>query len=61
MKPKKKYDVLPDKTMVEVVAIKGDKVFKKTMILKKAKRMKKEIGWYYFNYQIGFCSMNINE
>lgn len=48
---------LPEFTMVEVVAIKGDKVRKKQMTLYKYRSLRKIKGWIYRTYQIGFCSL----
>lgn len=40
-------------TKIEVIAIDGDKVYKKTMTFSEAIKMAKKSGWKYINYQIG--------
>jgi len=52
-----KPDILPGETMVEVVKTRGDKVLKKTMEYHQALTIKKQLGWRYTNYQLGFCTM----
>lgn len=48
-----KNSILPESTMVEVISIKGEKVFKKEMTLKEFRNMNKKKGWRYQVYQIG--------
>ena len=43
-------------TVIEVVAIKGDKIIKQQMTYGKALQIKKTKGWQYLLYQIGFSS-----
>lgn len=48
---------LPDSTLIEVVAIKGNTVIKKIMTIEESMKLKKKSGWNYYNYQIGYCSI----
>ena len=54
-------NILPYETMIEVVATKGNMVVKREMSYAKALGMKKKAGWFYRNFQIGFCSMKSTE
>lgn len=45
-------------TDIELVAIKGNKVFKKIMKYGDALKVKRKKGWHYYNYQIGFSQFN---
>lgn len=51
---------LPEETLIDVVATKGEKVLVKTLTIGEAKRLKKSNGWTYRNYQIGFHSFKTN-
>lgn len=54
------FSLLPDDTMIDVVATKGDKVYVQTMTFGQAKAIKKKEGWYYQNFQIGFHNYKTN-
>ncbi len=48
---------LPFDTIIEVVAIRGDKVTKKEMTYGGFLNMDRAKGWIYKSYQLGFCTM----
>ena len=49
---------LPLYTEVELVAIKGSKVFKKIMPYGDALGIKKKKGFFYYYYQVGYSQFN---
>ena len=49
---------LPLETQIEVISIKGDKSYKKTMTFGEALNIVKKKGWVYINYQLGFSKFN---
>ena len=51
---KKKDYQFPLTSSVEIVAIKGDEVFKKILTYEQALNIKKKKGWCYIIYQVGF-------
>lgn len=55
---KTKYLGLPEETEIEVIGIKGNKVFKKIMKYREAKSMDKIKGFNYYFYQIGFSQFS---
>lgn len=61
-KPKEtKFLGLPNETMIEVVGIKLDKVIVKKMTFRDWLSLKKQKGWEYKAYQVGFHSFKITE
>lgn len=57
---KKDFTLTANETLVDVVATKGDKVYVKTMTIEEARLLKKEKGWKYQNYQVGYHSYKTN-
>lgn len=57
---KVEYNLLPPDTIIEVVAIKRDKVRKQKIKLSERFTHKKAVGWTYKYYQVGFCSIPEN-
>ena len=51
---------LPEETIIDVVATKGEKVYVQTMTLGQSKFIKKKAGWSYKNFQKGFHSLKTN-
>lgn len=49
----RKIGIAPE-TKIEVIAIKGTKVFKTKKTLKQARKMKRKKGFKYLFYQVGF-------
>jgi len=47
------YTALAKETVIEVISIKGNKVFKKQMEYGEALKMARQKGWTYIFYQIG--------
>lgn len=56
-----KNALLPKETMIEVICIKGDRVFKREMTFGDALRIEKKAGWIYRNYQLGASSFQLTE
>lgn len=54
------YNLLPPDTIIEVVAMKGDKVKKQKIKASERKTHKRAPGWTYKYYQVGFCSIPEN-
>lgn len=51
---KKVSEQLPLDTVIEVVAVRNDEVFKKQITYREALEMKRKKGFYYRFYQLGF-------
>lgn len=58
---KKKSDInlLPMETEIELIAIKGDEVFKKVMKYGDALNIPRKKGWHYYYFQLGFSQFNL--
>jgi len=50
----KQVYTIPLNTIVELVAIKNNKAYKKVMSYEDALNINKKKGWYYYIYQLGF-------
>ncbi len=53
--------LLPKSTIIEVVSINGDKVYKKEMTYGEALKLQRKKGWRYLLYQKGFCTIQENK
>lgn len=58
---KQDYNLLPPDTIIEVVAMKGEKVIKQKIKLSQRDTHKKAAGWTYKYYQVGYCSIPENK
>ena len=58
---KQKDNIFPLATEVELIAIRGEEVFKKIMTYQDALNVPRKKGWEYKIYQIGFSQYNLNE
>lgn len=52
---------LPFNTQIELIAIRGDEVFKKIISFEDSLKIKKKKGWTYIRYQIGFSQFKSSE
>ncbi|MGE5944111.1 MAG: hypothetical protein ACM31G_07210 [Flavobacteriales bacterium] len=55
-----KNEVIHPQTQIELVATKGEKVFKSPMPYSEALKLPKKKGWNYQYFQVGFCTMETN-
>lgn len=57
---RKKHDnfQLPLETKVELVAIRGDEVFKKIMTYGESLNVQRKKGFKYYTFQLGFSQFN---
>ena len=55
---KQKTDIFPHEIKIELVATRGNEVFKKIMTYGEALEVKKKTWWTYKYYQIGFSQYN---
>jgi len=53
--------LLFDDENIEIIAMKGDKIFKTIITISEWKRFKKKSGWKYVAYQIGFSQYNLSD
>lgn len=57
---KQKYFTFQLTTEVELIAIRGDEVYKKIITYEEALNVPKKKGWQYIIYQKGFSQFNLN-
>ena len=56
---KQKDFTFPLTTKIELIAIRGDEVFKKIMTYEEALNVPKKKGWNYIYYEIGFSQFKL--
>lgn len=57
---RQKNFILPLTTEIELIAIRGDEVYKKIMTYEEALNLPKRKNWHYIYYEIEFSQFNLN-
>ena len=58
---KQNNNLFPMETEIELIAIKGDEVFKKVMKYGDALNITRKKGWLYKYFEIGFSQFNLKK
>ena len=58
---KQNNNLFPMETEIELIAIKGDEVFKKVMKYGDALNIPRKKGWQYKYFEIGFSQFNLKK
>ena len=58
---KQNNNLFPMETEIELIAIKGDEVFKKVMKYSDALNIPRKKGWQYKYFEIGFSQFNLKK
>ena len=58
---KQNNNLFPMETEIELIAIKGDEVFKKVMKYSDALNITRKKGWLYKYFEIGFSQFNLKK